>query len=325
MRNIKPICAKIRTVLIIFSIVLVSFFSFCGCDSSSDSTPETENRDYDKVPPHFPPIPFPESNPYSPEKVELGRMLFYEKLLSKDSTIASCSHCMKQDHAFGDCTPVSYGLNQEPETRNTMSLQNAAYRTAYFWDGRGAAIESPAYRSLYLPVILGSDTNEIKQRLMNTPPYPEMFRKAFGDDAEPDAYLIAKAIATFVRTLVSGNSRYDKYLLGDKTALNQSELNGMELFFNTSKTNCSICHSGLFFTDLKFHNTGTTSHYFDRGRYYITKDDKDRGKFITPTLRNVEVTAPYTHDGEYNTLLELLNNYNIGGRAWENKATLMKP
>ena len=151
-----------------------------------------------------------------------------------------------------------------------------------------------------------------------------MFRKAFGANAETDCYLAAQAIATFVRTLVSGNSKYDSYLRGNSSALNESEMRGMQLF-NSSRCNCSVCHSGLFFTDLKFHNTGTTTHYFDRGRYYVTKDLNDRGLFLTPSLRNVEFSAPYMHNGEYSNLYEIIENYNRGGRAWFNRSTLLKP
>ena len=278
------------------------------------------------VPPGFPPIPFPADNPYSKVKAELGRKLYYERLLSKDSTIASCSHCFKQQNGFTDNVPVSLGFNQIPEFRNTMSHANVAYRDTnmIFWDGRGKRVESPALRSIFLPMVLGADTNEIQKRLENHPEYPELFRKAFGINAKPQAYLIAKAIATFVRTLVSGNSRYDKYIRGDSYALNASEKRGMDLF-NSERTRCSVCHSGIFFTDMKFHNTGIVSHYFDLGRYVITGKAEDWGRFLTPSLRNVELSAPYMHNGELFTLEEILHHYNNGGKAFITKDTLMRP
>ncbi len=306
-----------------FLLVLILLMIFIISCSETNSPHKTEEP-FLVIPEHFPELPIPADNPITREKVELGRMLFYEKLLSNDKTIPSCSHCMKQEHAFSDNTPVSLGNKNLPESRNTMSLANVAYREKLFWDGRGKAIEAPAYRSMFLPRILGADTNEIVKRLESHPTYPLLFKKAFGTNAKPSAYLISKAIACFVRTLISGNSRYDKYLRGDSNALNISEKRGMQLFFS-ERTNCSKCHSGLFFTDLDFHNTGITTHYFDRGRYLITGENKDRGKFITPTLRNIEVTAPYMHDGSFPTLEKVIEHYNQGGKPFINKDTLIKP
>jgi len=293
--------------------------------SCSENSPTIidEKVDYTKVPPHFPPIPFPVNNPYTREKVELGRYLFYEKLLSKDENLKSCSHCMMQEHGFSDGREVSIGYGSEPQFRNTMSLSNVAYRTQLFWDGRGGSIESPAYRSISLIYILGSDTNVVNKRLSEHPKYPEMFRKAFGDSAKPSSYLASLAIATFVRTFISGNSAYDRYFLGDSSALTDEQKQGKDLFFS-DRTNCSKCHAGFMFTDGKYHNTGTTTHYFDRGRYWITWNNNDRGKFITPTLRNVEVNAPYMHDGLKRKLEDVIENYNIGGKSWFTKDTLMK-
>lgn len=313
---------KIKHIFFLLSISL--FICLISCQQSENNNPISSKYKYLKVPPHFPEPVFPEDNPYSDEKFELGRMLFYEKLLVKDSSFASCSHCMKQEHSFTVPQKIAYGYKGEPTFRNPMAQMNVVYRTRLFWDGRGSKIESPAYRSIFLPEIFGSDTNEVKKRLENHPLYPTLFKKAFGPNAGCDAYLIAKAIATFVRCFISGNSRYDKYLLGDTNALNESEKNGMRLFFS-DRTNCSKCHSGIFFTDLQFHNTGTTAHYFDRGRYYVTGNNNDRGKFLTPSLRNVEVTYPYLHDGEFFTLEEILENYNEGGKAWITKDSLIKP
>lgn len=276
------------------------------------------------VPNHFPPAPFPEDNPYSIEKAELGRQLFYEKLLSKDTTM-NCSHCMKHEYAFSDGgVKISKGHNREPEMRNTMSLANVVYRNNIFWDGRGKRIEGPAYRSIFLKKIFSADTNEVNLRLKNHPKYPVLFEKAFGKGTEPTSFLAGQAIATYVRTFISGNSAYDRYILGDKSALTIEQIHGMDLFFS-DKTNCSKCHSGIFFTDMKFHNTGTTTHYIDRGRFYVTGEFTDRGKFITTTLRNIEVTHPYLHNGEFATLEEVIENYNRGGLPFINKDTLMKP
>lgn len=308
---------------VIIFIVLYAFLSIIsGC--SENVIENKKNEALLVIPEGFPPVPFPEDNPYNEAKAELGRMLFYEKRLSRNDLIPSCSHCMKQANGFSDCTPISLGYGNEPEIRNTMALSNVAYRKALFWDGRGKRIEQPAYRSLFLPYILNGDTNEIEKKLKDDPVYPALFKKAFGDSAEPKAYLIGRAIATFVRTLISGNSAYDRYLRGDKKAMNESQIRGMNLFFS-DRVNCSKCHSGFMFTDETFHNTGIVTHYFERGRYYITNELSDIGKFITPTLRNVEVNAPYMHNGEISTLEEVIEHYNSGGKEFINKDTLMKP
>lgn len=307
----------------IFAALIVSLGMIIGC-TDSNAPADVETINYTAVPEGFPPIPFPKDNPITPEKVQLGRMLFYEVRLSRDHKMASCSHCMKPENTFSDNTQISLGIEKLPEYRNTMTIVNSAYRPALFWDGRGTSIESPAYRSLWLTQILGADTNVIARELSQDKYYPYLFKKAFGPDAKPSAYLISKAIATFVRTMVSGNSRYDKYIRGDHSVMNRQEKRGMELFFS-ERTRCSVCHSGFLFTDGIFHSTGIVTHYFDRGRWQITGDNKDRGKFITPTLRNVEYTGPYMHDGSVPTLLDVINHYNNGGKPFINKDTLLRP
>ena len=291
--------------------------------NSSDKLPE-QYDDYLTLPSHFPEAQFPKDNPYSKEKAELGRYLFYEPLLVNDTSFPACSHCMKQEYAFSNNKMFSRGSNGLSENRNNMTLINAIYRDKLFWDGRAKRIEGPAYRSLWLPGIFNSDTNEIVRRLEQTKLYPNLFKRAFGENTKISAYLVSRAIATFVRTLVSGNSKYDKYLNGDKTALNNEELQGMKLFFS-EQTRCSVCHSGIFFTDLLPHNTGVTTHYFDKGHYDVTGKREHRGTFITPTLRNVEKTAPYMHDGALATLEDVMDHYNRGGKYFSLKDTLMRP
>jgi len=312
-----------RTFFVLF--MAFNLLIIHSCSEEQNVTIQTpESKGILLIPKGFPQPVFPANNQYSEAKAALGRMLYYEKILSKDSTIASCSHCLKQANAFSDNTDFSLGFHGEPESRNTMTHQNLVYRTRLFWDGRGTAIEAIAYRSLWLPYVLSGDTNEIVRRLEKHPLYPKMFREAFGDGVKISATLISQAIATFVRALITGNSPYDRYINGDKSALTESQLRGMKLFFgDTAK--CFRCHSGFLFTDEKFHNTGVVSHYFDRGRFEVTKKDEDRGKFLTPTLRNVEFTSPYMHNGELKTLNEIIEHYNRGGRAIIYKDTLIRP
>ena len=320
MENIYINSKKSVKLLLIIPLV---FLIVLSCEDGSLNQ-KPNDTSYLQVPEGFPPPPFPEDNPYSDAKFELGRMLFYEPLLTQNQEMKSCSHCLKQENAFTDHHAQSRNFLNIPEARNTMSLANVVYRDRLFWDGRGYRVEQPAYRSLFLTAIFASDTNKLAQRLKDHNIYPGMFQKAFGEDAQPGAYLASQAISTFVRSLISGNSPYDKYIRGDEDAMSESAKRGMELFFS-DRTSCSECHSGIMFTDMDFHNTGVNSHYFDFGRYYITKDHSDFGKFLTPTLRNVEVSEPYTHDGELHTLEEVIDNYNRGGNLFYNKDTLIRP
>jgi cytochrome c peroxidase len=302
-----------------FSIILTS------CSDNSSNINEVSNKNkYLKIPKGFPAIKFPDSNPYSDAKFELGRMLFYDPIVVKDSSFPSCSHCMQQEHAFSSCIRYSYGANNEPQSRNNMTLVNSGYRSVYFWDARGKAVETTAYRSFWMPDIFNSDTNDIINRFNKHPIYPTMFKNAFGNDAKPSIYLASQAIGVFVRSLISGNSKYDRYINGDKTAMNESEIEGMKLFFS-DRTKCSVCHSGIMFTDQKLHTTGYSTHYFDIGRAKITGKEEDKYKFLTPTLRNVALSEPYMHDGALATLWDVVDHYNHGGKTMAQKDTLIKP
>lgn len=315
---------KVNNLLIVFIALLLLILGSCDSKVSEPDNNDKKTGTYLSVPRHFPEPEFPEDNPYSDEKFELGRYLFYDPSMSPDGSIASCSHCMKQEHNFGDNTPVSIGFSLQPQDRNTMNLTNSVFRKFKFWDGRGSKIESPAYRSFFLKNVFGSDTNVINDRLRKSELYVKMFESAFGQGTEPSVHLASLAIATFVRTLISGNSAYDRFLNGDEKAMSQDAKNGMKLF-TSERTNCSACHSGLMFTDDMFHNTGVMTHYFDFGRFYVSNNYMDRGKFLTPSLRNCEVSAPYMHSGELMTLDEVIEHYNRGGRPFIHKDTLLKP
>lgn len=304
-------------------IYVFAFVLLASCSQNMSDNYTSTSIEYLSVPSHFPEPVFPENNPYSKEKAELGRYLFYEPLLVKDTSFPSCSHCMKQEAAFCNNLMIARGYNDIPEYRNTMSLVNAVYRNKLCWDGRADAIERNAYRSLTLKPIFASDTNELVRRLEASPLYTRLFAKAYGKDTKIQAYMISNAIATFVRTFISGTSRYDRYINGDKSAMTEQEIAGMHLF-NSKRTNCSHCHSGIFFTDMDFHNTGVNTEYFDKGRYYVTNKYEDRGKFLTPTLRNIEKTAPYMHGGYLQTLDDVLEHYNRGGARFHQKDTMIR-
>lgn len=301
-------------------IVLITALSI-SCQNTTN--PQVQLIDYSKPPDGFPPIPFPKDNPYSKEKEILGRYLFFDKIFHKDSLIA-CASCHNPRFAFAGDIPNPIGGNSVALSRNALSLVNVAYRNTLGWEGSSITLEEAIYHDFDSPKFFNNDTNEIFRKLSNHPFYPQMFESAFGKGSKPHPYLAAKAIATFVRTLVSGNSAYDRYIRGDTNSLNQLAKVGMKIFFS-ERGNCSKCHTGFMFTDEKHHNTGTTTHYFDFGLFYLTGQNSDRSKFKTPTLRNIELTSPYLHDGSYSTLEEIIENYNRGGLPFFNKDTLLKP
>ena len=301
---------------------VLCFSALLSCRQSHDYE-EFAGNNYSSVPKDFPPIPFPDDNSYSPEKEVLGRYLFFDKILSRDSMFA-CASCHNPRYSFASNVPNSITIIRFALPRNVLPLTNVAYKKAIGWIGSEITLEEAIFHDFESPLFFDNDTNEINRRLRLHPYYPKMFESAFGKGVLPTSYLAAKAIATFVRTLISGNSAYDRYVRGDTNALTDSQKRGMKLFFS-ERTRCSVCHSGFLFTDLQFHNTGTSMFYADWGRYYVTKDYKDKYKFITPSLRNVEVSGPYLHDGTYKTLEEVIENYNRGGYPFINKDTLLKP
>ena len=285
-----------------------------------DNSSEKINR---IVPPHFPKIIPPADNLLNEVKISLGEKLFFEKALSKDSSL-SCSSCHQPRFAFSSRgNRITPGLGGNFIPRNVPPIFNEAYYEVYFWDGHSNSLEEMFYFDLHSKMIFGNDTNVIVNRLNQNPDYIKMFNLAFSDSTGITARKIAYSIADFVRTLISGSSRYDEYIQGNKSALTEDEIKGMKLFYS-GRTNCSVCHSGLMFTDGQFHSTGIAVHYFDRGRFYITNKNSDRGKFRTPTLRNIELTPPYMHDGEIKTLEEVIEHYNRGGQPFINKNRLIK-
>ena len=303
----------------IYIAVILSFFVI-SCSENVNTNPDISPlvNTY----PEFPPLLIPAGNRLTQNKVELGRMLFYEKALSRDSTIA-CSSCHKQSEAFASKgNAVNPSVGGQANFRNVPPVFNIGYYNDYFWDGRSNNLEQMFHDDLTALTIFNNDTAEVIRRLDSSDIYRTAFKAAFGD-VKVTAERISSAIACFVRTIVSGDSKYDRFIRGDSSALNENEKRGMDLFF-TTKTNCSACHTPPLFTDMKYHSTGISTHYFDFGRYYVTGLNSDRGKFRTPTVRNAELTAPYMHNGEITTLEELIEHYNRGGKLFINKSVLIK-
>lgn len=293
------------------------------------------------LPAGWPMPPIPADNQITQEKFVLGRQLFYEKALSGDQN-TSCATCHDQYHSFassaGGPHTGAFGDTARP-FRNVPRLINLAYDTVLMWDGHFLTLEAQVRGPLSKRGELNLDTTVAISRLANNPAYVALFKQAFGDGTITFDR-VAKAIATFERCLISGNSPYDQYLNGETSMMSASAIRGMNLFFDTMKTNCSDCHNnmgsgnrntfGQTFSDNNYYRTGTfesfepgggygfdttkdTNEFLDAGRAGITRDTNDVGKFRTPTLRNAILTPPFGADGTITSLSQLLENYNLGG------------
>ena len=259
----------------------------------------------------LPRIEWPKSNPYSAAKAELGRYLYFDKRLSADNTV-SCASCHEPDLAYADGAPVSTGIRGQKGGRSAPTVINRAYSRAQFWDGRASTLEEQAKGPIANPIEMGNTYDAAVATLKKIAGYPPLFAKAFGSDSI-DIERVAMAIATFERTVLSGNAPYDRYKKGDKKAMSPEQVRGMSVFFDKAK--CDRCHENVNFTLNAYSNIGVgmDKPNPDLGRYAITNDPRDWGVFKIPTLRDVEHTAPYMHDGSLKTLEEVVDFYNKGG------------
>ena len=266
-------------------------------------------------------LTIPEDNQLTEEGIRLGQHLFYDPILSSTNTM-SCSSCHLPEKAFTDGLAFSQGAQGEFTSRSSMSLVNSAYSTnRLFWDGRTETLESQALLPVEDEIELIHDWDEVEEDLKNHPTYPKMFREAFGieDSDEITRDLATKALAQFQRIIISGNSRYDKWENGG--VFTDEELMGFELFFERNPlirdAECGHCHNAPLFTTNLFDDNGlqdatTLDEYTDIGFAAVTGKDSDYGKMRIPTLRNIELTAPYMHDGRFETLEEVMDFYNEG-------------
>lgn len=254
----------------------------------------------------------PEDNPITPEKIELGRMLYFDKRMSSDKTI-SCATCHDPHLGFTDQQPTSEGFNQLTGTRNAPTVINSSFNLFQFWDGRAPSLEEQAKGPIENPVEMAHTLSGAVQRIGQIEGYKKYFKAVYGTD-EVTIDRIVKAIATFERTVLSGNSAWDKYVYNkDESALSESAKRGLNLF--EGKANCTQCHVGFNLTDGIFHNIGVGMNAKDPdlGRFKITGEEKDKGAFKTPILRDLQKTAPYMHDGSEKTLEEVVEFYDKGG------------
>jgi cytochrome c peroxidase len=295
----------------------------------------------------LPPVPVPEDNPMTPEKVELGRLLFFDARLSADGSLA-CVSCHLPYQGWTTNTPLSPAYPTNMERRNSQTLINVAYNKALLWDGRAAVLEKQALGPIQNPLHMNQNLDLLVEKLNAVPDYAERFQKVFGTSVTPDG--LGKALAAFERTLITRNAPFDRYMEGDRQAMSESARRGMELF--KAKARCVLCHNGPNFTDSQFHNLGVpdapllahplvqASIRFDAkrmnvqeyqqvkedwGRYLVTKDEKDKGAFKTPTLRNVTQRDPYMHNGAFQSLDDIIDFYDKGGGAVAGKSPLIQP
>ncbi len=297
----------------------------------------------------LPPVPIPADNQQNPAKIILGKRLFEDKRFSADSTV-SCATCHDPQKAFTDGRPVARGIQKKKGTRNSPTVINSAYYTSQFWDGRVETLEEQAKGPFINPVEHGlKDFSPIIEIITKDHEYPSLFNKAFGvKTADININHVVKAIASFERTVISGDSPFDRYMYGrEKDAMSKAAIRGLDIF--RTKARCQDCHTisqtSAIFTDNKFHNLGVgffriepklmaivekirkakskglaldekvleKQEISELGRFAVTMDIEDIGRFKTPTLRNVAVTGPYMHDGSIETLEEVIELYDQGG------------
>lgn len=270
------------------------------------------DNDLNSVPLGLKKPPVPSDNPMTEAKVALGKQLYFDKRLSADNTV-SCASCHDPAKGWSNGEPNAEGIGGQRGGRNSPTVLNTAYNRFQFWDGRAGSLEEQALGPIANPIEMNLPIEEAVKRLQAIPGYRQQFQEIFGGPVNADG--IAKSIAAFERTVLTGDAAYDRFKAGDQSALSPQAQAGMKLFFG--KANCSGCHGGSNFTDNAFHNLGVgiTAESPDLGRIVVSQLPGDRGAFKTPSLRDIERTAPYMHDGSLATLEDVVDYYNQGGTA----------
>jgi len=275
-----------------------------------------------KIPSHFPVMQIPEDNPMTVEGVALGRKLFYEKKLSGDNSM-SCAGCHAPSSAFSDPNQFSEGIDGVTGTRNSMVLVNVGWNNFFFWDGRAKTLEEQILIPVEDPIEMHDDWTDVMSTLRSDVTYKNLFFEAF-NTTDIDSTHAAKAIAQFIRTMISGSSKYDvMYKAENNLPLSASEqiiyatvtpeeTAGYDLFKSLNGADCFHCHNGPLMQVQKFSNNGLDATFSDNGRGDVTGNPSDFGKFKVPTLRNIEYSGPYMHDGRFSTLEEVIEHYSSG-------------
>ena len=309
--------------------IIIIFFVCFSCDNESVERYFATPSSLD-IPKLFednilaPVIPI--DNPQTVEGIALGKKLFFDPILSIDNTLA-CVDCHAPENAFTDSDKFSDGVDGIFGNRNSMPLFNLAwnYDEKFFWDGNTFSLEHQAFVPVTDPIEMKSNWADVESKLQQHAEYPILFEKAFGS-SNIDSSLVTKAIAQFERTLISANSKFDKFLLGELN-LSPEELNGFNVFMDEAKGDCFHCHGSdknPLWTDNIFHNNGLDETFADLGLGSVTGDPADNGKFKSPSLRNLKFTAPYMHDGRFASIDDVINHYSHGLKNSSTIDPLMK-
>lgn len=308
----------IKMVGRVTGIMLIGIFLFWGCSKNNPSVAYVPTPYTLEIPPLFEqklvkPV-IPSDNPLTVEGIALGKKLFFDKQLSFDGTQA-CADCHQPEMAFTDGKQFSEGIDGLFGSRNAMPLFNLAwnYSDRFAWDGKELSLERQALEPVINVKEMHNTWSNVITTLAADSEYPELFSQVFGTTTI-DSIKVTKAIAQFERTLISADSKFDRYLNGE-ASLSPEELNGFQIFMDESRGDCFHCHgsdNNPLWTDNAFHNNGLDKEFSDLGFGAVSGDPSDNGKFRTPSLRNLAFTAPYMHDGRFNTLEEVINHYSEG-------------
>ena len=309
---------KLSFLLLLTGILLLS-----ACRKTEDGCATFDpHADLLATPPGFPEVQFPAGNEFTQARWELGKKLFYDPILSRTNT-HSCASCHKTNLAFADNLPTTPGIENRPGKRNAPTLANVAYHPYILREGSNATLEMQVLVPIQESNEFDHNIVDISYQLRADTQYIRMSDEAYG--RLPDPFVITRAIGTFERTLISGNSPYDKYAFqGCSDALTPSQKRGMDLFFD-QKVDCNQCHGGFNFTEYAFENNGLYADSPDPGRMHFTNDSADLAKFKVPSLRNIAHTAPYMYDGSLQSLEEVIEHYDKGGNEHPNQNHLIRP
>jgi len=304
------------------SLIIIVGFGLSACNTP-ELTPVYRIETPDNLGKH---LPQNERNPITKKGVALGKKIFFDQRFSSNDKV-SCATCHQPEKAFTDGLVLSnLGVSGKLLLRNTPTLANIAWAQGLFWDGGALNLESLSFGPLTHADEMNNDLDSLVEWLSNDPEYNHLFKEAF-PDLEVSSASISRALAQFQRTIISANSKYDKYIRGDKNQFSLVEKKGHQLFIQ----HCSHCHQPGHFTDYNYHNNGIDSifndHSFEEifmGRYRISRAHEDIGKYKTPTLRNIALTAPYMHDGRFLTLERVLQHYANGIKHSKTLSPILK-
>ena len=308
-----------RHTAIVTLVLLIATLGIAGCDVPTSEEPEPEAAAFPQLE-GYAEMEIPADNPMTAEKVALGKQLYYDQRLSGDGN-RSCYGCHLKEHGLTDGKPVAIGAFDKTLTRSSPTLWNIGYHSELYWDGRSGALEKQV-QGAWSGGNMGASGNDgapsmddICAKLNEIEGYKEQFNAIFGEDATPDN--VAKAVASFMRTIVAADSAWVKFRAGDDSAISEQARRGWTVF--SEKAKCTNCHDGLLLTDLQYHNVGIgmDAETPDVGRAKVSRDEKDTGAFKTPTLLDISKSAPYMHDGSVATLEDAVELMSTGGKANE--------